>query len=295
MTTTFPPPKHIAMSPTSDKVRSWFSQANNLLRAELGMARSTLREDHPYDLRHQALVQQLLDTPLPLFRWGWSEDTDFRHPMRLIHPDGAKKYDYKCSCGLNVRDEDHAPDCSRGAVALPAYQIRRILDPDCYRDFNGNTIHNSWVLWRWLPPPSRTDWESEFGTTLSYDHYKSGTYEPCSSPKAGPDGLTVYFCVTYPDACALDRSAIHTFTKFCIESYKARQDQASRVLSPSGSLAAMENARQQRVKELADDLTDTFTTGWGKHQHVPGRKGSGERFPISFPGKPSPDMVDKPN
>jgi hypothetical protein len=277
-----PSTKEIYRVSASTKVRKHFQEANDALRQDLGMARSTLREDHPYDIRHQILVSQLQETPLPLFHWGWSEDPDYRHPMRLLNSDGTKQFELRCACGVNVREDEHSETCSKAVVAAPVYHVRRILDFPMYRNFNGERVHNEWVLWRWLPPPSRIDWEAEFGTSLSYDQYKSGAWEPCSSMKMGTDGLQVAFVVSYPKSNRHERTVIMDFTRMCIAAYKQRTARAAG-LDPAMSLAQIEEARKKRVENTAEMIEDKLFTGWGKHIHLPGDKGSGRKFPISFP------------
>jgi len=271
---------------SNSKVRAHFKEANDLLRTELGMAHSTLKDDYPYDIRHQSLVNQMLDNPNPLFKWGWSEDSEYLHPMRLLDSDGNKRYDYQCQCGTNVHPDSHNLSCSQAVVAVPAYKIRRILDYPSYRNFNGDQIVNSWVLWRWLPPPDKFDWETEYGTSLSYDRYKSGMWEPCSSMQPGQSGLPVAFCVTYPGNLSLTRGLILNFTANCISAYRRR------LSNPAQVELDLAKASEQRIEEQARLIEDKVFTGSGKHLHVPGVKGSDHRFPISFPSVTPSDKLN---
>lgn len=65
------------------------------------------------------LRQDLGDSPLH----SWQFSNNLRRPGLVRNSDAGLEFDFRCTCGVNVRDEDHREACSRLVAPQPRIRL----------------------------------------------------------------------------------------------------------------------------------------------------------------------------
>lgn len=180
-------------------------------------------------------------TGMGLYQWIFSEDPKLTVPMVLMTRDNPPRIirDNHCICGVNV--EIHFPGCKL-TIPRPRWVRRRIL------------LHNrnQWIFCKWVPPPSRKDWEESFGGDLPWP--SEGNYLPVG------DARKVISIVE-------GQEPFLQTTEMMI-----REIKELRSLSPQERKVKWEREDEEREKEKLSQLMDKVGDAFTFNLSEPGKK-----------------------
>ena len=114
-----------------------------------------------------------------------------------------------------------------------------------------------WVLARWIPPPEKSVWEAQMGTTVAYP--RGGWYQACD--------------VACDPILAQGVEPNERMTYYLIGLQRKQAQMSKREIA-----ARFDAAREYRAKEQDRQLDDYLSSSWTAFGNLPGKRGGHVSF-----------------